>query len=96
MDTMKLMFHDFHHTKWMWVDFPRNDQRDLTGFDLATESRSIPSSHGPKRLRHGPLRERLLTAAGGKVTHAMDQEIHRLLTPPVVKARELPFDYDIL
>lgn len=58
----------------------------MISFDLATESRSIPSSHGPKRLRHGPLRERLLTAAGGKVTHAMDQEIHRLLTPPVVKA----------
>ena len=79
-----------------FTDFLRNDQRDLTGFDLATESRSIPSSHGPKRLRHGPLRERLLTAAGGKVTHAMDQEIHRLLTPPVVKARELPFGCEMV
>lgn len=60
----------------------------MISFDLATESRSIPSNHGPKRLRPGPLRERLLAAEffGGKVTPAMDQEIHRLLTPPTTKA----------
>eukprot|EP00435_Cladocopium_sp_Y103_P067641 s82_g30.t1 len=63
----------------------------MISFDLATESRSIPSNHGPKRLRPGPLRERLLAAEffgglEGKVTPAMDQEIHRLLTPPTTKA----------
>lgn len=60
----------------------------MISFDLTTESRSIPSNHGPKRLRPGPLRERLLAAEffGGKVTPAMDQEIHRLLTPPTTKA----------
>ena len=42
---------------------PGQPQRFLDpGFDLATESRSIPSNHGPKRLRPGSLRERLLAA----------------------------------
>ncbi|CAK9110714.1 unnamed protein product [Durusdinium trenchii] len=60
-------------------------------FDLATESRSAlrPRDGGPKRLKMGPLRERILQIAG-KSTPAAEAELNRLLHPPKAAPKAAP------
>eukprot|EP00913_Durusdinium_trenchii_P003246 g3002.t1 len=61
-------------------------------FDLATESRSAlrPRDGGPKRLKMGPLRERILQIAGRGDTPAAEAELNRLLHPPKAAPKAAP------